>query len=99
MITAIVLLQTERGQTEQTADALLAIPSVSEVYSVTGEWDLVALVRVRHYDQMAEVVPGRVSREPGVLRTQTMMAFQHFSRHDLERLWSIGMDQEVQVNP
>lgn len=95
MITAIVLLQTERGQTEQAADALLAIPAVSEVYSVTGEWDLVALVRVRQYEQMAEVVPGRVSRVPGILRTQTMMAFQHFSRHDLERLWSIGMDAEA----
>lgn len=94
MITAIVLLQTERGQTEQAADALLAIPAVSEVYSVTGEWDLVALVRVRQYEQMAAVVPGHISRVPGIQRTQTLMAFQHFSRHDLERLWSIGMDEE-----
>ncbi|MBI2755149.1 MAG: Lrp/AsnC ligand binding domain-containing protein [Chloroflexi bacterium] len=94
MITAIVLIRTERGGTRSVAEKLLEIDGVSEVYSVTGEYDLVALVRVRHYDQMAEVVPGKIQQVPGLERTQTMMAFQYFSRHDLERMWGIGLEDE-----
>lgn len=95
MITAIVLIQTERGQTQQTAEALLDVAHVSEVYSVTGEYDLVALVRVRQYEQMAEVVPQHLARVPGILRTQTLMAFQCYARRDLERLWGIGLEEET----
>lgn len=92
MVTAIVLLQTERGRTRQVADALLEIEQVAEAYSVAGEFDLVAIVRVRHYDQMAEVVPGRIAEVPGILRTRTLMAFQCYSRRDLERMWGIGLE-------
>ena len=92
MITAIVLIQTERGRTPSAAEALLEIPGVAEVYSVAGEYDLVAIVRVRQYEQMAEVVPRRIGSVPGLLRTQTLMAFQYYSRHDLERMFSLGFD-------
>jgi DNA-binding Lrp family transcriptional regulator len=92
VITSIVLIHTERGQTEEAAEALVNIPGVAEVYSVTGEYDLVAIVRVRKYEEMAEVVPGRVSRAHGVQRTHTLMAFQHYSRHDLEAAWGLGSD-------
>ncbi|MDQ6670727.1 MAG: Lrp/AsnC ligand binding domain-containing protein [Chloroflexota bacterium] len=92
MITSIVLIHTERGQTEETAEALLNIKGVSEVYSVTGEYDLVAILRVRKYEEMADVVPQRVQRVPGVQRTHTLMAFQHYSRHDLEAVWGLGME-------
>lgn len=92
MITAIVLIQTERGGTSRVAEALLDIPEVAEVYSVTGEFDLVAIVRVRQYDQMAEVVPGKIAQVPGMQRTQTLMAFQYYSRRDLERMWGIGLE-------
>jgi DNA-binding Lrp family transcriptional regulator len=94
MITAIVLIHTEGGQAVTAGEALADIPNVAEVYSVTGEFDLVAIVRVRHYEEMAEVVPQRIAIVPGVARTHTLMAFQHYSRHDLERLFSIGLDSE-----
>ena len=96
MITAIVLIQTERGQTGSTAEALLEIPEVAEVYSVTGEYDLVAIVRVRQYDQMAEVVPQKIASVRGLLRTQTLMAFQYYSRRDLERMWGIGLEASAE---
>jgi DNA-binding Lrp family transcriptional regulator len=92
MITAIVLIQTERGRPQAVAEALLEIHDVAEVYSVAGDYDLVAIVRVRQYDQMAEVVPQRIAAVGGILRTQTLMAFQCYSRHDLERMWGIGLE-------
>jgi DNA-binding Lrp family transcriptional regulator len=94
MITAIVLIHTERGKTSSAGEALAEIPDVAEVYSVTGEYDLVAIVRVKQYTQMAEVVPRRIAGVPGVARTHTLMAFDHYSRHDLDRMWGIGMDTE-----
>jgi DNA-binding Lrp family transcriptional regulator len=94
MITAIVLVHTRRGQTAAAGEALAEIPEVAEVYSVTGEYDLVAIVRVRDYEQMAEVVPQRIGATPGIARTHTLMAFQHYSRHNLEGLFSIGLDTD-----
>ncbi|HET6316651.1 MAG TPA: Lrp/AsnC ligand binding domain-containing protein [Chloroflexota bacterium] len=94
MITAIVLIHTRRGQTAAAGEALAEIPAVAEVYSVTGEYDLAAIVRVQHYEEMADVVPRHIAAVPGVTRTHTLMAFQHYSRHDLDRLWGIGLDTE-----
>ncbi len=95
MITAIVLLQAERGGVPDLAQQLLEIPEVAEVYSVAGEYDLVAILRVKQYDAMAEVVPGKLQRLTGVERTETLMAFQCYSRHDLDRLFSIGLEDEA----
>jgi DNA-binding Lrp family transcriptional regulator len=92
MITAIVLIHTERGQTSQAAEALAKIPDVAEVYSVTGEYDLVAIVRVKQYEQMAEIVPRRIAAVPSVARTHTLMAFQYYSRHDLDRMFGLGLE-------
>ena len=94
MITAIVLIHTERGRTAAAGEALAEIPDVAEVYSVAGEYDLVAIVRVQHYEQMAEVVPRRIAAVPGIARTHTLMAFQYYSRHDLDRMWGIGLETE-----
>jgi len=94
MITAIVLLRTSRGQSASVAQALLDIPEVAEVYSVAGDWDLVAILRVKEYDTMAEVVPARLQPLEGVEHTNTLMAFQCYSRHDLERLFSLGFEDE-----
>ena len=91
VVTAIVLIQTERGRTQAAAQALLEVPGVAEVYSVTGEYDLVAIVRLRRYEQMAEVIPERVAAVPGLMRTHSLMAFECFSRHDLESMWGIGL--------
>lgn len=95
MVTAIVLIQAERTRIEEVAETLLELDEVKEVYSVAGEYDLVAIVRVREYEQMAQVVPGALGRIPGLQRTRTLMAFQAYSRHDLERLWSVGLDEEA----
>jgi DNA-binding Lrp family transcriptional regulator len=94
MITAIVLIQATRGRTQDLAQSLLDIPEVAEVYSVAGDWDLVAILRVKEYDAMAEVVPLKLQRLEDVVRTTTLMAFQCYSRHDLERLFSIGYEDE-----
>jgi DNA-binding Lrp family transcriptional regulator len=86
------MIHTERGRTEETAEALLNVSGVTEVYSVTGEYDLVAIVRLRKYEDMAEVVPGEIARTAGVAGTHTMMAFQHYSKQDLEAAWGLGME-------
>lgn len=93
MITAIVLLQAARGKAQELAQQLLDISEVAEVYSVAGDVDLVAIIRVKEYDAMAEVVPGKLQRLEGVERTTTLMAFQCYSRHDLERLFSLGFEE------
>jgi DNA-binding Lrp family transcriptional regulator len=97
MIAAVVLINTERGRIAETAEALLELPEVAEVYSVAGEYDLVAIVRVRAYEQMAETVPTRLAAMPTIARTTTLMAFQCYSRRDLERMWGIGLDDESQL--
>jgi DNA-binding Lrp family transcriptional regulator len=94
VIAAVVLINTERHRIAETAEALLELPEVSEVYSVAGAYDLVAIVRVRAYEQMVEVVPTKMGRVPGIKNTTTLMAFQCYSRRDLERMWGIGLDEE-----
>jgi DNA-binding Lrp family transcriptional regulator len=69
---------------------LADIDGVAEAYSVTGDWDFVAILRLREQDELAQVVTGRISQLEGVERTQTMVAFEAFSRHDLEALFSLG---------
>ena len=90
MITAIVFVQAEVAQIPEVAEAIAAISGVSEVYSVTGEIDLIAIVRVRQHDDIAAVVPAGINKVPGVLSTQTHIAFQAYSQHDLEAAFSLG---------
>jgi len=90
VITAIVLLHVDVHAIPETAQAIADIDMVSEVYSVTGDWELVALVRVSRHDQIAEVVTGRIAKVPGVTGSHTMIAFQAFSTSDLDRMWGIG---------
>jgi DNA-binding Lrp family transcriptional regulator len=95
VVTAFVQIKTERLRIQQIAEALLEIEEVKEVYSVTGEFDLLVIVRVRRYDDMNDVVPGKIARVAGIAATTTLMAFQCYSRHDLERMWGIGLEGEV----
>lgn len=90
MVTAIVLINTERPQVRSCAEALAALPGVSEVYSVAGAFDLVAILRVSRNEELADLVTGDMGRIPGIVRTQTLIAFRAWSRHDLERMFSIG---------
>jgi DNA-binding Lrp family transcriptional regulator len=90
MTVAVVLIESARDALASLGGALADIEGVAEAYSVTGPWDFVAIVRVPSHEQLAEVVTGRITPLPGVLRTQTMVAFQAYSRHDLESLFSVG---------
>ena len=87
---AIVLIEAERDALSALGGALADIEGVSEAYSVTGAWDFVAIVRVPDHEQLADVVTGEIGALPGVMRTQTMVAFAAYSRHDLEALFAIG---------
>jgi DNA-binding Lrp family transcriptional regulator len=90
MTHAIVLIEAEREAMPALGGALADVEGVAEAWSVTGEWDYVAMLRVRSADQIAEVVTNRLARLPGIRRTHTMVAFEVFSQHDLEALFSIG---------
>jgi len=90
VITAIVLIDCATDAIPEVATALADVPGVSEVYSVAGGVDLIAIVRVREFDQIAEVIAGGISKVPGVMRTDTHIAFRAYSRHDLEEAFSIG---------
>jgi DNA-binding Lrp family transcriptional regulator len=87
---AIVLIEAEREAISSLGGALADIAGVAEAYSVTGDWDFVAMLRVRNPEEVAEVVTGRFASLAGVRRTHTMVAFEVFSQHDLEALFSIG---------
>lgn len=91
MITAIVFIQAEVSRLSETAAQIADLEGVSEVYSVTGDLDLVAMVRVPRIDDVSAVVADRLNKVDGVLSTQTQIAFQTFSRHDLEDAFSIGL--------
>ncbi len=90
MVTAIVLIKTDVASIPETAQAIAQIKQVSEVYSVTGEFDLVAMVRVRSHDELGDVIPGTLNRVPGVTHTETHIAFRTYSRHDLDAAFSLG---------
>ncbi len=91
MITALVLMSVERDAVNETAQELLAIPGVAEVYSVTGDWDLVTVLRLPQYEDLATVVTERMISLKAIRRTQTMMAFKAYSREDLEQAWDLGV--------
>ena len=90
---AVVLIQCEIDAIPEAAQAIADIPGVSEVYSVAGEFDLIAIVRVAGHDQLASVIPGGIAKVEGVVRTETLISFQVYSKHDLERLFSLGFDE------
>ena len=90
---AVVLIHCEIDEIPEAAQAIAEIEGVSEVYSVAGEFDLVAIVRVNAHDDLAKVIPGGIAKIAGVDRTETLIAFQVYSKHDLERLFSIGFEE------
>jgi DNA-binding Lrp family transcriptional regulator len=92
MVTAVVLINAQRGQINETAQRLLEIDGVSEVYSVTGEYDLVALLRFQNYEDLASVVTNHMQQLPTITKTHTLMAFQCYSRADLQQAWDIGIE-------
>jgi DNA-binding Lrp family transcriptional regulator len=87
---AIVLIQADRSALATLGGELADIEGVAEAYSVTGEWDFAAILRLRRPDELAQIVTGKISQLGGVTRTSTMVAFEVYSRHDLEALFSVG---------
>ncbi|MET7932134.1 MULTISPECIES: Lrp/AsnC family transcriptional regulator [Streptomyces] len=92
MITSIVLIKTSVDRIPEIAEKIAAIEGVSEVYSVTGAHDLIAMVRVAQHDDLADIIPGQISKVPGVASTETHIAFRTYSQHDLEAAFAIGLD-------
>jgi DNA-binding Lrp family transcriptional regulator len=90
MTHAVVLIEADRTALATLGGALAELDGVAEAYSVTGEWDFVVIVRVARHEQLAEIVAGKIVALSGVARTQTMVAFEVFSKHDLEAMFSIG---------
>ena len=92
MITTVVLAVCDVHAIPETAQAIADLPEVTEVYSVSGDFDLVVMVRVREHEDLARVVTHEIAKVPGVERTQTLVAFKVYSRHDVEALFSVGFE-------
>ena len=92
MVSAFVLVRAEPRRIADLAVALADVDGVAEVYSTAGEADIVAVVRVRHHDELADVVTKGVNGLEGVLETRTLIAFRAYSRHDLDSMWSLGAE-------
>ena len=90
MITAIVFIRADVSRIPEVAEQIADLPAVSEVYSVTGAIDLIAMVRVSDHEQIADVVADRLNKVPGVVSTETHIAFRAYSAHDLEAAFSLG---------
>jgi DNA-binding Lrp family transcriptional regulator len=95
MVTAIILINTEKGRSPEIAQALIELPGITEVYSVAGPYDLVALARVREHELLADLVTGPLQKIPGIASTNTLIAFRAYSRRDLEALWDIGNEESL----
>ena len=92
MITAIVFVKADVARIPEVAEAIAALEGVSEVYSVTGQVDLIVMVRVRRHEDVAEVVADQLNKVAGVTSTETHIAFRAYSRHDLESAFALGLD-------
>ncbi|WP_448871799.1 Lrp/AsnC family transcriptional regulator [Desulfobulbus propionicus] len=91
MVTSIILINAERNRINEVAEKLQEINGISEVYSVSGKYDLVAIVRVKTNEDLADLVTKQMLAMDGIIKTETMLAFQAYSRHDLEAMFTVGM--------
>lgn len=93
MITAFVLIKTDASRIPETAEEISAIQGISEVYSVTGEWDLIAVARVGQHEDLADVIADKLSKVEAVVHTSTHIAFRAYSQHDLDAAFALGFEQ------
>jgi DNA-binding Lrp family transcriptional regulator len=94
VLTAVILVKSSREGLSNLGPKLADTEGIAEVYTVTGEWDFVAIARVREHDELAKVVTQGLARLDGIERTQTMVAFQQFSAHDLEAMFGLGIEDK-----
>jgi len=92
MVTAVVLVKATRQGIRELGPRLAEVEGVAEVYTVTGDWDFVAIVRVREHEEVAKTVTQGLLGQEGIEKTSTMVAFQQFSSHDLEAMFGLGME-------
>jgi DNA-binding Lrp family transcriptional regulator len=92
LITAFVMFTIQPGQVKPLAEQLLEVPGIAEVYSVAGPFDLVAIVRVKRHEDLADLVSDHIAHLNGVVRTETLTAFRTYSKRDLGLMWDIGSD-------
>lgn len=90
MVTGVALINVEHGSINSAAQALASLEGISEVYSVSGNYDLVAIIRVADNDRLASLMTEEIGKVQGIASTHTMLAFQAFSKHDLESMFSVG---------
>lgn len=93
MVTAVVLIKVARQEINTVAQQLVDMKGVAEVYSVGGRYDLVAIIRVKNNEQMADLVTNQLLALAGIEDTETLIAFRAYSKHDLESMFSIGADE------
>jgi DNA-binding Lrp family transcriptional regulator len=94
MLTAVILVKATRAGLITLGPQLADVDGIAEVYTVTGEWDFVAIARVREHEDLAQVVTQQLTKLDGIERTQTMVAFQQFSAHDLEAMFGLGLEDK-----
>lgn len=94
VLTAFILIKSSREGLAHLGSDLAAVEGVAEVYTVTGEWDYIAIVRVREHDDLAKVVTQHLTKLEGIQRTETLVAFQQFSAHDLEAMFGLGLEDK-----
>lgn len=95
MISAVILINAAQGRVPEVAQALIDLNGITEAYSVAGPYDLVAIARVRHHEELENLVAGRVQKIPGIESTNTLIAFRAYSQRDLEAMWDIGNEEAV----
>ena len=91
MVTSFILMNVERSKINEVAEQLESTPGISEVYSVSGNYDLIAIVRVATNEDLASLVTKKMHAIKDILKTETMLAFKAYSRHDLDAMFSVGM--------
>lgn len=95
MVNAVILLMVEKSKVNEVALKLVELPGISEVYSVAGHYDLVAIARVRANEDVADAVTNHMLQIDGIQRSETLIAFRAFSRHDLEAMFSVGNEEPL----
>ncbi len=91
MVTSFIFINAERGKVNAIAEQMEATDGISEVYSVSGQYDLIAIARVRTTEDLADLVTQKMAPIEGIIRTETILAFRAYSRHDLEAMFTVGM--------
>jgi len=92
MVNAIVLLEVERDKISSVAEKLVDMKGISEVYSVAGRYDLAVIVRTRNNDELAELVTNQLLKVGGITKSETLISFRVYSKYELERIFSVGME-------